>query len=152
MQFSHIFLALMAASATSAIPIEGTTAVEVPEGLEKRASIASVTCKGVDTNDHQTWSVADIKSSYNAGKKNVDSKDGKIKAGITTVKKYGNNAAAVLKDQPAECKTAQLYEYKLKGSNTDRVIWGWNKTSKSQFYCMVITHRGKSENDFKACV
>ncbi|CAG8961246.1 hypothetical protein HYFRA_00013302 [Hymenoscyphus fraxineus] len=181
MQFSNLLLAFVAANLSLAIPIESTNAIagrEVLKVLEARAggSVVDTTCTGASATDSKDWTSSEVKSSYNAGKGNVDKKTGAIKAGsaysyfqslsrvftdllanIGAVKNYGNNAVAVLPAMPASCKTAsKLYEYRLKGSNTDRVIWGWSKPAKaggngSSFFCLVITHRGKADNDFKPC-
>ncbi|CAG8983667.1 hypothetical protein HYALB_00004099 [Hymenoscyphus albidus] len=180
MQFSSLLLAFVAANISLAIPIESSNAVagrEVLKVLEARAggSVVDTTCTGASATDSKDWTSSEVKSSYNAGKGNVDKKTGAIEAGsayfqfsegvllanllanIGAVKNYGNNAVAVLPAMPTSCKTAsKLYEYRLKGSNTDRVIWGWSKPAKaggngSSFFCLVITHRGKADNDFKPC-
>ncbi|KAK8042865.1 hypothetical protein PG994_013348 [Apiospora phragmitis] len=134
-----------------AAPIEGDVDVAARDEfsmLEARAAIAAVTCKGVDADDKKDWS--------NAGKKNVDSKTGKKKDNAPEhLKKFKANAS-ILDKLPSECKNiatkdGHLFEYRLQGSQTDRVIWKWSKDSASQSYCLTITHRGKSDNDFKAC-
>ncbi|KAK7955983.1 uncharacterized protein PG986_005205 [Apiospora aurea] len=159
MQLTKTLFTLFLASSALAAPIKGdvdVTARDEFSMLEARATIDDVTCKGVEANDEKHWTAKEIKSSYNAGKGNVDSKTGKIKDGAPSHLKVFKGNAQILADLPSDCKNiatkdGNLFEYKLKGSDTDRVIWKWTKASASQAYCMTITHRGKSNNDFKAC-
>lgn len=50
------------------------------------------------------------------------------------MKTFGGNARITL---PSECipdRNVQLYEYPLKGSETDRVIWAWKKDAQAQIF------------------
>lgn len=54
------------------------------------------------------------------------------------LKEFRGNAG-ILDKLPSDCKNiakkdGHLFEYRLKGSNTDRVIWKWTKASASQSY------------------
>ncbi|KAK8128654.1 hypothetical protein PG984_009762 [Apiospora sp. TS-2023a] len=142
MQLTKTLFTLFLASSALAAPIEGDVNVAARDELsmlEARATIADVTCKGVEASDQKEWKADEIKSSYNAGKKNVDSKTGKKKDNAPSHLKEFRGNAGILDKLPSDCKNiakkdGHLFEYRLKGSNTDRVIWKWTKATASQSY------------------
>ncbi|KKY14739.1 hypothetical protein UCDDS831_g08016 [Diplodia seriata] len=177
MHFTQALLALMVASVGVALPTNverapsttdiehapsSTDAVYAPSGhlsgakrnttdavyveIDKRAPATAVKCEGPNAGS-QTFDANAVKSATNAAKKWLGG-DGKIKTGGPNgyPHYYGGNNISL----PAECKGKKLAEFPLgKDNKTDRVVLAFD--GKGWSYCFTMTHRGRSDNEFRIC-
>ncbi|KAI0387077.1 hypothetical protein F5Y04DRAFT_275536 [Hypomontagnella monticulosa] len=154
MQYTSVFLAFLAASFASASPVAAPDVSSAENSANLFARETLYHC-GIN-NNVKTYTEADIAKAMKSAKKHINTLDSVPKNPVRGFPhKYNQHDIPINNALPDTCKMSKnrglkvIFEWAISGDPTDRLLIG--NDGRQNFLCLVISHRGQTENLFVPC-